>query len=355
MAIFLREEWASKVAETWTRRSLFADKASSDYNFDGVKDILISSIRTQSLNDYDRNGGMSRYGTPKEVQDAAQRLTMRTDKSFSMTIDKGNNTEQDMIKNAGKVVRRELEEQVIPYFDQLVGHAWATGAGKIVGVANALTKSTFIGEINKAKSHFVNNHIPFNNVYLYIPTSMMSILVTCPEFLNLEKLGTKVLVNGMVGKLSNFPIIEVADQDLPEGVQFMIAKKECLLFPKKIWDTNIHQNPPGISGHLMEGRFIGDGFVIGEKALGVYTCVLASKMATAPTIAAATGTITTNNFTVKYTDDDSDPRYSASAKIYTAPLGDVTKKTIKFYAYKERDDKYYDGFPSDVVVSKAAA
>ena len=269
--------------------------------------------------------------------------------------DRGNNTEQDMIKNAGKVVRRELEEQVIPYFDQLVGHAWATGAGKIVGVANALTKSTFIGEINKAKSHFVNNHIPFNNVYLYIPTSMMSILVTCPEFLNLEKLGTKVLVNGMVGKLSNFPIIEVADQDLPEGVQFMIAKKECLLFPKKIWDTNIHQNPPGISGHLMEGRFIGDGFVIGEKALGVYTCVLASKMATAPTIAAATGTITTNNFTVKYTDDDSDPRYSASAKIYTAPLGDVTKKTIKFYAYKERDDKYYDGFPSDVVVSEATA
>lgn len=74
MAIFLREKWANKVAETWTRRSIFADKASSDYNFDGVKDILISSIRTQSLNDYDRNGGMSRYGTPKEVQDAAQRL-----------------------------------------------------------------------------------------------------------------------------------------------------------------------------------------------------------------------------------------------------------------------------------------
>ena len=93
MAIHLQEKTSQKIAERWTHESYAANKASEAYDFDGVKDILITNTVAVEMSDYKRNG-LNRYGETNEVQDEKQRLTMSVDRSFSASIDKGNKLEQ---------------------------------------------------------------------------------------------------------------------------------------------------------------------------------------------------------------------------------------------------------------------
>ena len=58
-------------------------------------------IPTVPLNNYTRKG-TSRYGTPDELQDDVDTYQLKTDKSFTYTIDKGNQQDQFNIKDAGR-------------------------------------------------------------------------------------------------------------------------------------------------------------------------------------------------------------------------------------------------------------
>lgn len=353
MGIMLHEAHRKAVVQKWERKSILAGKTSDAYKWDGNKAIIVSSILTQPLNDFKRSGD-NRYGTPKDVEDWNQRMEIRQDKSFSAVIDKGNNTQQDHMKNAGTFMNAELEREVVPYFDKLCLKVYATSAGKIDTVTSALTSSNIIKAIRKGVAHFVNKHVSYKSgVYLYIPTTIYSELVLAPEYTSLEKLGTQALTNGEVGKVQKFTVVEVADDDLPVGTQFLLAHKDAVVNPKQLWDTEIKTGQVGYRGPVIEGSFISDGFVIGELSDGVYCCTLASTKCSNPTIA-KTGAITVPEGTVvKYTTDDSDPRYSLTAKVYTSAITQKGVK-VKAFAYVADDLGYYSKFPSDVVEEMTA-
>ena len=67
--------------------------SSLDVSFNGVKSVSFYSVGTAPINDYSRSG-TSRYGTPTELDDFLQEMTMTQDKSSTWTIDKGNQKEQ---------------------------------------------------------------------------------------------------------------------------------------------------------------------------------------------------------------------------------------------------------------------
>ena len=91
MAINLADKYSSKIAEKFTQESIVAGKCSKEWDFSGVKSIKIYTPQTVDLVDYTRSGS-NRYGTPTEMGDTVQEMTMTQDKSFSLTIDKGNNS-----------------------------------------------------------------------------------------------------------------------------------------------------------------------------------------------------------------------------------------------------------------------
>ena len=331
MPIYLHERYAKDIDQKFTLESLLAGKCSTKYTFEGVKTVNISTIVPQALNDYTRSGA-NRYGTPKEVEDTIQSLTLGNDQAFSMTVDKGNNTEQQAIKNAGAVLKVEMEEIVIPTVDTVAIRKWTKFAGKVATVTAALTKSTVLPEIVKARTHFVNNKIKMamGNIYLGVPASTYALLLQTTEFVQADKLNEKVLSNGVVGKVFNMLVVEIPDDYFEEGVQFIVWKSDSVLMPKKLWDTKVHMDPPGLSGHLLEGRFIYDAFVLAEKAQGVYACVLSTNKLATPTITTSGKTIACSGATtIMYTNDGSDPRYSKTAKVYStayeASSGDVIK------------------------------
>lgn len=50
----------------------------------------------------------------------------------------------------------------------------------------------------------------------------------------------------------------------------MISHPVATVAPTKLEDYKIHQDPPGISGELVEGRIVYDAFVLDNKKMAIY-------------------------------------------------------------------------------------
>lgn len=270
MSINLHEKYSKKVQERFFQESLTQSSFSKelDMEFTGVKTVKVSSINTVEMNDYTRTGA-SRYGTPKDLDDTIQEFIMTKDRSFTFIIDKGDNMEQNMIKKAGAAISRQLREVVTPEIDTYRFKVWSDGAG-ITKTVTAPTKSTILTQIVDAKIEMDNKLVPQKNRTLYVGSVAYKALLTCDEYIKLDKLGSKTLVNGKVGEIMGMDVKFIPDTYLPENVVYMIIYKDAAISPVKLHEYKIHKDPPGISGHLAEGRFIYDAFVIDTKKNGIY-------------------------------------------------------------------------------------
>ena len=258
------EKYSDQLAQAYLQSSIIAGKTNTEYTFDGVKTVHVYSAVTQPLQDYKRSGTW-RYGQPKELEDDSQDLTLKLDKSFSMTIDKGNSKDNAALKRAGTVIKQQIGEQVTPFFDKHALQTWATAAETATKncISAAPTKDTVVDMFVKARSMFVNQKISMGaNCYAYVPTSTTyAFLLMNPDFISIEKLGDKHLTNGLVGKCMNWNIIEVPDEYLPENTFALFTHKNEVFAPTKIAELKQYSDVPGISGLLIEGRYYGDAFV----------------------------------------------------------------------------------------------
>ena len=168
MAVNLATKYSDKIASYFSIKSVVHGNTNNDYKFTGAKTIQIYTPITQPLSDYNRTG-IHRYGTPSEMQDTIQELSLSKDRSFSITIDRGNNSEQMSVKEAGKMLALELEEQVIPEMDKYALVKFIDNAGKIKELSGPITteyttKGKLLGHISiiqtdiveAAKKHQIN-------------------------------------------------------------------------------------------------------------------------------------------------------------------------------------------------------
>ncbi len=343
-AINLHTKYAKEIQTKFTTESLINGHLSNEYSFSGVKTVRISTPITVPMTDYVRSG-TSRYGTPTEMEDVVQELTLSQDKSFTLTIDKGNNLDQNGIKEAGKMLALQISEKAIPLMDKYSFERLAYLAGKINGESTALTKSNVCERITKGTTYMDDCEVPAFDRVLFVTADTYAKLRLSDEFKAADALMEKSLARGQVGSYDGMKVIKVPRLRWPENVNFMIVHKRAACAPVKLNDTKFHKDPPGISGALLEGRQYYDLFVFGAKCDGVYVDVDTSKatICEAPEIGAA-GELTcaTAGVSFKYTTDGSDPRYSASAKTGTASDVDAPETVVRAYAYKN------GAFPSAV-------
>lgn len=329
MAINLASAFSKKVAEAFKQESLTDSATGKDYSFAGTRTVRIWSVDTVPLVDYTRNGS-NRYGTPVELGDTVQELTMRDEKAWTFTIDKGNQSDQYNIKGATRAAKRETEQVVIPYVDKYRFREWSNNAGIITGLSAAPTKSTIVDMVFDAGAAMSDALVPWSNRTLFITNEYFKLLALSDQFISIEALGKKSVSKGEVGEIDNMMVKRVPSSYFPAGVYFMVKYKGSTVDPVKIQDVKIHQDPPGIGGNLLEGRLYHDAFVLGTKANGLYVAAASANVTAAPTIKDTSGTVTiTKTGTCKYTTDGSDPRYSATAQVYSttfpASAGTVVK------------------------------
>ena len=322
----------NKASET---DSLFTHEL--DTEFSGVNTVHVTSLKTEPLQDYNRNvqvGTGSRYGQTKEVGDEVQTFTMTQDKSLSLSVDKGNNAEQFNMKQAGKVMKAERDEQIIPAVDTYRLRKWAEEGGIHKELSEAPSKTNIVTQIVELHNEMLDAGVP-DQITLLIARSYLPALKLSSEWTALDSLGGKTLPKGSIGEFDGMAVKPMTTKRMPANVPFMLIYKGAVIAPTKIEKFKGHVDPPGLSGDLLEFRMIYDAFVLGKKANGVAVAVLKGNVAPRPTITVSgtKATIAASGATaIYYTTDGSDPRYSKEAKAYTTELTLKTGDVVRAYA-----------------------
>lgn len=270
MAVNLAQKYERKVDEAFKKASFTAPLVNNDYNFDGVDTIKIYRIPTVELNDYTRTG-TSRYGNPDELQDYVDTYKLSTDKAFTFTIDKGNNQDQLNVKDAGRALKREIDQVIVPAQDKQVVAKIANAAvlNNQVGTG-AISKSNAYEKFLDGQEALDNKLVPTEGRVALVNTSFYKAIKLDSSFTKTGDMATKLSYKGLVGEIDGVPVIKVPSSYMPTNCEFIITHPIATINPKKLTDYKIHRDPPGINGNLIEGRVRYDTFVLEGKKDAIY-------------------------------------------------------------------------------------
>ena len=160
------------------------------------------------------------------MQDVVQELTMTQDKAFTLTIDKGNNLDQNLVKNAADMLRLQLNEKSTPAADKYAFKRFVTMAGSIVESAKP-TKANIISKIADASQALDDALVPDDNRYLYLTSEMYKLVCTSDEFAGVDVLARQSIAKGVCGEVFGMNVVRVPKSYLPEDVYFLVQDRGC--------------------------------------------------------------------------------------------------------------------------------
>lgn len=266
----LASKYSKKVDERFHRESQAMLALNNDYEFTGAETVKVYSIPIVPMNDYSRSGS-GRYGTPDDLSRNVQTLTVTRDRAFTFIIDRGDRIQSEMITDAGKALSRQLREVVTPEFDTYVFKTLANAA-----VLNGNSSTTAITASNAyacflaGMERLGDYSVPDKGRVAFCSYRFANLLKQDSAFMKYGNQSQEMLLKGVIGEVDGCKIVKVPSNRLPAGAAFIITHSVCATAPKQLSEYKIHDNPPGISGWLVEGRFIYDCFVLNEKAKGIY-------------------------------------------------------------------------------------
>ena len=223
------------------------------------------------MNDYNRTGenNGSRYGEVETLDATTETMILSKDRSFTFEIDKLDTNETERQLASASALARQIREVCVPEIDTYVYNVMCTDAGNKPS-AIALTHENIYDEIIKANSVLDDNEVPETNRVMFVTPQVYLLLKKCKDITMETNIGNDLRLKGVIGIIDGVTVIKVPANRLPEDFGFMIAHPVATVSPIKLEDYNIHDNPPGISGSLVEGRICYDAFVLDNKAKAIY-------------------------------------------------------------------------------------
>lgn len=273
MSIDLATKFAPYTDEKFKAESKISLLTNQDFDFVGARIVKIYKISTAEMNDYVRHPvsdyAASRYGTAKDLDATTESFEMTRDCSFTFTIDKLDEDETNQQLTAAKALARQLREVVIPEVDAYTYKAMATKAGNKPD-AVALTAENIYTEILKASKALDDEEVPETDRQLVVSPEVYQLMKRCKDITMETEIGNDLRIRGVIANLDGTNVIKVPAVRLPEHFGFMLAHPSATVAPTKLADYKIHQDPPGISGDLVEGRIVYDAFVLDNKTKAIY-------------------------------------------------------------------------------------
>lgn len=263
---------ASKYSKTVDERFYKESQAmlalsNKNSEFTGVKTVNIYSIPTAPMGDYTRSGS-NRYGTPNDLTRNVQTMTITRDRAFTFIIDKGDKTQSQMVSDAGKALSRQLREVCVPEYDTYVFKTLAQGA---TGTDETAASKTNAYELFLAgMERLGNKNVPDKGRVCFCTYKFANFLKLDPAFMRYGDKSQEMLIKGVIGEVDGCKIVKVPSSRLPSGTSFLLTHPVAATAPKQLEDFKIHDNPPGLSGWLVEGRLLYDCFIFDEKADAIY-------------------------------------------------------------------------------------
>lgn len=273
MAINLVTKFKPYVDEMFTTESKLSLITNKAFDWTGAHTIKVYKVTTSKMNDYKRNPveGFtgSRYGEIKDLDATTEEFTLKKDRSFTFAIDKLDKDETAQQLSAASALARQQREVVIPEVDSYVYSVMATGAGTAPEAA-ALTSENIYSEILKANKALDDAEVPETGRQLIVTPDTHTLMKQCKDITMETNIGNDLRLKGVISNLDGANVIKVPAVRLPEKFGFMLCHPVACVAPVKLEDYKIHEDPPGISGSLVEGRVCYDAFILENKKKAIY-------------------------------------------------------------------------------------
>lgn len=264
MAIDLAKKFSPLVDETFTENSKSSLVVNNDYDFIGAHSISIYSVGTAQMNDYGRNtDGTARYGTVKDLATDTQEVSMEKDRSFTFAVDKMDEDETLGALNAGKALARQINEEVIPEVDKYIYKKMSDNAGTTK--TEVITNENAYDSLADSNVTLDENSVPEEGrVAVCTPGYYKNLKADQRAVLDTE-IGQEMRIKGVVGEMDGAMIQKVPSRLLPVGTNYILAHRVATTFAIKLAEYKIHEDAPGVSGSLVEGRVYYTAFVRNNK------------------------------------------------------------------------------------------
>lgn len=274
MAINLVTKFLPYVDEIFKKESKKALVTNQDFDWTGAHTVKVYKISTGSMNDYDRSGTGSgakgsRYGSVESLDATTEEFTLKKDRSFTFAIDKLDADETAQQLAASTALARQQREVVIPEVDSYVYGVIAAGAGT-KPKAVALTPENIYDEITKGTNTLDNAEVPEENRVIIVSPDVYRLMKKSKDITMETDVDSNLRKQGVLSNLDGAAVIKVPAARLPENCGFILCHPCATVAPTKLEDYKIHQDPPGISGSLVEGRICYDAFVLENKKMAIY-------------------------------------------------------------------------------------
>lgn len=263
------EKYSGKVDERMSLKEMTNIGLNTDYDWNDVNAINVYDIPTVSLNDYSMEG-QNRYGTPEELGDSVTKYELKTDKSFTFTVDNRSKKSQAGAKEAGKALARQIDEVIVPFKDMQRLKVWsdtATANNQVISVA--LSKTNTYSTFLDAQEKLTEEKVPLTNRILYCNSKFYKFLKQDDTFIKASDVAQNMLVKGQVGTVDGVRIVVLPSSYFDTGVNGLLVYTKSTVSPSKLHEYNVNNKPQGISGTLVEGRIMIDTFVLKSKAKSI--------------------------------------------------------------------------------------
>ena len=273
MAINLVTKFLPYVDEVFATESKKSLLTNQDFDWTGAHTVKVYKVSTSQMNDYNRNpeDGFtgSRYGEIKDLDATTEEFTLKKDRSFTFAINKLDKDETAQQVAGASALARQQRQVVIPEVDSYVYGVMTANAGTIAE-AKELTSANIYDEITAATEALDNAEVPETGRCIVVNPSVYRLMKKSPDIEMETDIAQDMRLKGVVAMIDGAAVLKIPANRLPNNFGFMMAHPCATVAPTKLEDYKIHQDPPGISGDLVEGRICYDAFVLDNKEKAIY-------------------------------------------------------------------------------------
>ncbi len=272
MAVNYAAKYSQQVDERFKLGALTSSLVNYAFDWLGVSTVKVYSMPTAEMTDYTLTGS-DRYGSPTELDNEVQEMTLAKDRAFTFTIDKKSEDDTMGTMEAGAALRRQIDEVVIPEIDtyRIAKLVAGADAGNIVK-DTAVTKANAYEKFLAVQEILDNKKVPTGGRICICTPGYYNMLKLDEAFTKKGDMATQIAINGLVGEVDGVYFVKAPKSYFPEKVHFVITNPIVMPSPIKLSEYKIHDDAPGISGYLVEGRIRYDAFVLNKKKDAIGVC-----------------------------------------------------------------------------------
>ncbi len=236
----------------------------------GNNAVTIYDMDVVAENDYVRSGTM-RYGALVELGNGTQTFVLSQDKSFSISIDRGNREDSKMVPAIDEAVKRQVREVSIPTVDIyrlsiLTSYAVANSQT----ATSALAYTDIFSKILVQRAALLNAKVGLDDIVCFIEPTAEAALWRDPEFKGACDKTKEDRATGVIGTVMGMTIVVCPVSYYVANFGFMLVSKKVLVAPTKFNEIKTGDGFPfGISGMVAFGRRYYDAFIPANKGVAI--------------------------------------------------------------------------------------